>query len=218
VAKASQQPTRNRVYFKIVLAELAATGKFSDEASLRRIVRCCAEERIRWGADAPPEPPPLFWKGSVENFTFNGSDVTNAAAAVVMRDGIGDLVAFTLEGVWLDWDDVRANVCPELGEVPTPGGLAAAVREILALLPATLGSLWKGKRGATAVLKPKANEWFYTEVKNDPIRPDEGISEYASRLHKRMQEETRDPWEESTVRTRAQELFGGVNRKRNPAA
>ena len=145
MAEASKQPTRNRVYFKIVLAELAATGRFSDE---HRFVAWCAvalRAESAGVADAPPGPPPLFWNGTSRTSPYNGSDVTNAATMVVMRDGIRDLVAFTLEGVWLDWDDVRATICPELGEVPSPGGLAAAVREILAVLPATVGLLLKGK-------------------------------------------------------------------------
>lgn len=107
MVKAQAQNAPTLIELKTVLTRLEALPDQSPEGARLLVIRGCAGERIRWRAREPAAPPAAFWQGDPSNFTFSHSDVTNRAT-VIMSEGLPDLVAVTLRGVQLAWEDVAA--------------------------------------------------------------------------------------------------------------
>jgi hypothetical protein len=118
MVEAEPQNAPTWIALEDVLSALAAVGR-SPEGAREQVIAGCADERIRWSARAPLDPPATFWRGHSSNFAFSRSDVTNRAVVVDMPDGVADLVSVTLRDVRLAREDVVA-MCPEIGAAPAP--------------------------------------------------------------------------------------------------
>jgi hypothetical protein len=114
MVKAWAQSAPTWIALKAVLTRLEALPDESPEGARLLVIRGCAGENIRWCAREPADLPAAFWQGEPSNFTFSHSDVTNRATRVIMSDGFPDVVAVTLRGVQLAWEDVAA-LRPEIG-------------------------------------------------------------------------------------------------------
>src|SRR5215472_17124342 len=114
MVKAWAQSAPTWIALKAVLTRLEALPDESPEGARLLVIRGCAGESIRWCAREPADPPAAFWQGHPSNFTFSHSDVTNRATRVIMSDGLPDVVAVTLRGVQLAWEDIAA-LRPEIG-------------------------------------------------------------------------------------------------------
>jgi hypothetical protein len=125
VPKAVAKNAATRVTLKVVLAALEALPDESPEGARRFVIQNCRNGNIRWGTREPADPPANSFQGDLANFSFSGSDVRNRAVVVIMPDGLPDVVAVTLWGVWLIWEDI-ARLRPELGATPPPAVKAVA--------------------------------------------------------------------------------------------
>jgi hypothetical protein len=178
MAKAPSQSAPTRALLEDILAALEATPGWSPEAARRQAIQLCNDgtHGEDWGAREPLDPPPKFWRGDFTPFAFSHSDVTNRATMVVMPDGLPDVVAVTLRGVWLAWEYVAARV-PEIGAPPQAGAHAEAGQE--------------------------AQVWFDDALKRYPQKPRERDVDYLDRLYGIMEQaKLRRPWTWDTLKTR----------------
>ena len=107
MAQAGRQTAPTFVLLKVASVALENLG-LGDAGVKRCVVQGCGDGSIPYRHEGA-KTPPGFWRGHLSNFTFDGSDITNAVG-----DGV---YAFTLPNVSLNWEALVAKY-PELGAEP----------------------------------------------------------------------------------------------------
>jgi hypothetical protein len=182
MAKAAAKSAPTWVALKVVLVRLEAIPDESPESARRLAIEGCRPGGpIRWKCREPANPPADSFCGDPSNFVISHSDVTNRAAGVFEWT----VVAVTLRGVSLAWEDVAA-LRPEIGPSPMPAPKA----------------------------KKPAQVWFDDALEKYPRERWESVGDYLNRLHTLMQDEVDRPWERSTLETRYYERqHAGLRRR-----
>jgi len=107
VAQADRQAAPTFIRLKVVLVALENLG-LGDAGAKRCIIQGCGDGSIPYQHEGA-HTPSGFWHGHLSNFTFDGSDITNA---------VGDeIYAFTLPNVSLSWEALTLKY-PELDAEP----------------------------------------------------------------------------------------------------
>ena len=114
MVKARAQSAPTWIALKAVLTRLEALPDESHEGARLLVIRALPAKASAGARVSRPIRPAAFWAGDPSNFIFSHSDVTNRATRVIISDGLPDVVAVTLRGVQLAWEDVAA-LRPEIG-------------------------------------------------------------------------------------------------------